>query len=284
MRQEEICAYQHWEVKSPPQVARLFSPAHDTEHVSSNPVPPMIQAEHLCKSFGKIRAIQDLSFAVGSGEILGLLGPNGAGKTTTMRILAGFFPPTSGRVSVNGADLFDFRRAVKRQIGYPPENVPLYQNLTAESFLGYVADVKGVPYRQKKKSIRHVIEQCNLGAVERRLIGGLSRGFRQRLGLAQALLGSPSVLILDEPTVGLDPKQITEIRSLIKTLAKERVVIISTHILPEASMLCSRVLIIHKGILVASGAPDELGYQLRRSGELMVHVRGSQELIEESFR
>ncbi|PIQ86475.1 MAG: MFS transporter [Candidatus Omnitrophica bacterium CG11_big_fil_rev_8_21_14_0_20_45_26] len=244
----------------------------------------MIQVKHLSKSFSKIRAVQDISFDVKPGEILGLLGPNGAGKTTTMRMLAGFFPPSAGHVLVDEKDLHESPVTIRRRIGYLPENVPLYRDLVTIDFLNYVATLKGVSRRERKKCLGDVIEQCGLGSVRERIIGKLSKGYRQRIGLAQALIGNPSLLILDEPTSGLDPKQIIEIRQLIKTLSANRTVILSTHILPEVSMICSRVLIIHEGSVIASGTPGELEQQLRHSSELAVQVRGTAEGFEQSVR
>ncbi len=201
-----------------------------------------------------------------------------------MRMLAGFFPPTSGRVLIDGSDLFHSGYKMRSAIGYLPENVPLYQNLTTEEFLYFVSELKKIPRRARKNEIETVVHRCDLESVKRRLIGKLSKGFKQRIGLAQALIGNPSVLILDEPTSGLDPKQIIEIRWLIRELAKSKTVIVSTHILPEVSMLCSRVLILHEGVLVASGTPDELGVKLRHSGELVMNVRGNVEKLEANFR
>lgn len=243
----------------------------------------MIRAERLSKSFGKRIVLRDVSFEVNRGEILGLLGPNGAGKTTTIRILAGFFPPTSGHVVLDGRDLFESGSRIRSRIGYLPENVPLYSQLTTEEFLNFVAECKGIPPREKSEQIELVVNGCGLQSARRRLAGTLSKGFRQRIGLAQALLGNPSVLILDEPTVGLDPRQIMEVRSLIKEFARERTVILSTHILPEVSMLCSRVLIMDQGVLVASGTPSELAEKIRHSAELAVTVRGEAVGLEDAF-
>jgi len=240
----------------------------------------MIEVKNLSKTFSKIKAVQNISFEVASGEILGLLGPNGAGKTTTMRMLSGFFPPTTGQIYIDGRSFQDASRSIRGRIGYLPESVPLYRELVTEDFLNYVAQLKGLDRRKRQYSVNEVIGQCGIHSVRRRIIDKLSKGFRQRIGLAQALLGNPALLILDEPTSGLDPKQIIEIRNLIKTLATNRTVILSTHILPEVGMLCSRVLIIHEGCLVASGSPKELEEQLRHSSELAVQFRGLTELFE----
>ncbi len=243
----------------------------------------MIQVEHLSKSFQNRKAIQDISFEIETGEILGLLGPNGAGKTTTIRILAGYFPPTEGRVLIDGASLFDSGVRLRSKIGYLPENVPLYPHLTTEEFLGFVSDLKGLSGTGKRKAIRDVLDWCDLESVRQRLVGKLSKGFKQRIGLAQALLGDPSFLILDEPTSGLDPKQIMAVRELIRRVSKGKTVLISTHILPEADTLCSRILIMDKGTLVAGGTAGELGTKLRNSSELLLRVRGEAARLEEKF-
>lgn len=243
----------------------------------------MIQVKHVSKSFRNREVLRDISFEVRTGEIVGLLGPNGAGKTTTMRILAGFFPPTSGQLLLNGTDFWADGVKSRAQIGYLPENVPLYDNLTAEEFLRMVSELKNIPSRDRNQAVNSVIKQCDLSSVRERLMGKLSKGFKQRIGLAQALIGSPSILILDEPTSGLDPKQISEVRALIRELARQKTVILSTHILPEASMLCSRVLMIHQGKIAASGTADELALRLRQSAEILVSIRGKNYKIESQF-
>ncbi len=218
----------------------------------------MIRAEHLCKKFRNSHAVQDISFEINRGEIVGLLGPNGSGKTTVLRIAAGFFPPTSGRILIGGVDLYTSDSSLRSRIGYLPERVPLYDSLTTKEFLEFVADLKGVARSQKKENFESVISKCGLESVQNRLIGKLSLGFRERIGLAQALIGDPDILILDEPTNGLDPKQMVEVRSLIKALSKNKTVILSSHLLSEVSQLCSRVLIMNHGSLVASGSPGKL--------------------------
>ena len=207
----------------------------------------MIRVQNLSKNYGPFEALKEISFSVDNGQIVGFLGPNGAGKTTTMRILTCFMPASSGQVTIAGYDVFKQSREVRKRIGYLPENIPLYTEMTVSRYLTYMAKIRDVPRQQIKNRLDIVIESC--GLVERRnqIIGQLSRGFRQRVGLAQAMIHDPQVLILDEPTSGLDPRQIVEIRELIKTLGKERTILFSTHILSEASMTCERLLIISKG-------------------------------------
>lgn len=211
----------------------------------------MITATNLTKQYGTITAIEDVTFSIDQGEVIGFLGPNGAGKTTTMRILTGFMPPTSGTATIAGFDVSDDALAVKQRIGYLPENVPLYGEMTVTKFLEYVAEVKGVTGKNRKTEALRVMDRCGLSHMAKRVIGHLSKGYRQRVGLAQALLGNPPVLILDEPTVGLDPKQIIDIRQMIKELSQDHTVLLSTHILPEVTMVCERVLIINDGRIVA---------------------------------
>lgn len=233
----------------------------------------MIEAKHLTKRFGEVLAISDVTFRVEKGEVLAFLGPNGAGKTTTMRVLTGFLPPTSGTASVAGFDTFEHPQEVKRRIGYLPETPPLYPELTVFEYLQFVGRIKGLGGRRLGAAIRQTVERCALTDVLNRLSGNLSRGFRQRVGLAQALIHNPDVLILDEPTTGLDPKQIIEMRELIKGLAGEHTVILSTHILPEATAVCQRVIIIHEGRIVAVDTPDRLSAQIRQSEKIRVVVR-----------
>lgn len=232
----------------------------------------MITIEGLCKDYGPRSAIRDLSFEVRRGEVLGFLGPNGAGKTTTMKIITAFMPPTSGRVSVMGFDTVKDSLKARRCIGYLPENNPLYNDLTVESFLAFAAGAKGVKPSQRRARITQVIQMCGLKEVSGRLIGRLSKGFRQRVGLAQALISDPPVLILDEPTIGLDPRQIYEIRHLIKDVAKERTIILSSHILPEVSQLCDRVAIINNGGIVAIDRPENLKAGLREHTSISVRT------------
>jgi gliding motility-associated transport system ATP-binding protein len=233
----------------------------------------MIEVNQLTKRYGDITAIQDVTFRVEKGEILGFLGPNGAGKTTTMRILSGFIPATSGTAVVAGYDVFENPMEVKRRIGYLPEHPPLYFELTVTEYLKFVGRIKGIPRPKLPASLDRVVEQTGLKDVRGRLVGNLSRGFRQRVGLAQAMIHEPEVLILDEPTVGLDPKQIIEVRQLIKQQAGERTVILSSHILPEVTATCRRIVIIHEGKVVAVDTQERLSAQLRRSDKVGLKVR-----------
>ena len=234
----------------------------------------MIEVKHLTKLFGSHQAVADISFRAKRGEILGLLGPNGAGKTTTMRILTCFLPPTSGSARIADFDVLDDSLEVRRRIGYFPENVPVYRDLSVKAYLDFVGKLKGMSRRLRTRRIGDVMEECGIGDVETRTIGKLSKGYRQRVGLAQALLNDPEVLILDEPTVGLDPKQVVEIRSLIRNLSGQRTILLSTHILPEVSLLCQRVIIMNKGRLITDDTPENLKDRLRRSMSLDLVIRG----------
>ncbi|HEY9691261.1 MAG TPA: ABC transporter ATP-binding protein [Oculatellaceae cyanobacterium] len=234
----------------------------------------MIEVEHLSKTYGSTPAIQDVTFTVAPGEILGFLGPNGAGKTTTMRILAGYLPATSGTARIAGYDVHEDSMAVRRKIGYLPENPPLYPEMTVAEFLNFVAGIKGVRRRDRTSKVNSAIERCNLLEKRHVLIRKLSKGFRQRVGIAQAIVHDPPVIILDEPTVGLDPRQIIEVRQLIKSLASDHTIILSTHILPEVSMTCSRVTIINKGEVVATNTPDNLMAQLTGGSGYEIEVEG----------
>lgn len=207
----------------------------------------MIEVQNLSKNYGPFQALKDISFSVDKGQIVGFLGPNGAGKTTTMRILTCFMPASSGRVTIAGYDVFKESREVRKRIGYLPENIPLYTEMTVAKYLTYMGKIRNVPRKHIKERLDIVIESCGLTERRNQIIGQLSRGFRQRVGLAQSLVHDPEVLILDEPTSGLDPRQIVEIRELIKELGEERTILFSTHILPEAKMTCERLLIISKG-------------------------------------
>jgi ABC-2 type transport system ATP-binding protein len=220
----------------------------------------MIQAENLTKFYGNRAAIQNVSFHVDKGEILGFLGPNGAGKTTTMRILTAFMPPSEGQATIGGYDVFTHSLQVRRRVGYLPESVPLYNDMTVWGYLDYVASLRRVDNRAKR--VEHALAKVNLGDRANTLIGKLSKGMRQRVGIAQAIVHNPEVLILDEPTIGLDPKQIIEVRQLIRELGGEHTVILSTHILSEVEQICSRVLIINKGQLVAEDSPAGLASRL----------------------
>lgn len=237
----------------------------------------MIEAQGLTRYYGDRPAVDEVSFRAERGEILGFLGPNGAGKTTTMRMLTCFLPPTRGTARVAGFDILDDSMEVRRRIGYLPENVPLYTDLTVTGYLEFVATLKGMPRSGRTARIGRVMEECGVTEVQSRPIGKLSRGYRQRVGLAQALVNDPDVLILDEPTVGLDPRQIIEIRHLIRSLAGQRTVILSTHILPEVSLLCQRVIIINEGRLITDDTPENLSRSLRTSSVVEVEVRGDDE-------
>ncbi|AFY89464.1 ABC transporter ATP-binding protein [Chroococcidiopsis thermalis] len=235
----------------------------------------MIEVEHLSKTYGSTSGIQDVTFSVEAGEILGFLGPNGAGKTTTMRILAGYLPASSGTVRIAGYDVHEQSLAVRQRIGYLPETPPLYLDMTVEGFLYFVARLKGVAAGDRHRRVKAAIERCNLQEKRRVLIRKLSKGFRQRVGIAQAIVHDPPVIILDEPTVGLDPRQIIDVRNLIKSLADSHTIVLSTHILPEVSMTCNRVAIINRGQIIATGTPDSLeanlaggaGYEIETEGD-----------------
>ena len=233
----------------------------------------MIDVHNITKRYGHHTAIDRVTFSVAKGEVLAFLGPNGAGKTTTMRILTGFMPATEGTARVAGFDCTDQPLEVKRQIGYLPETPPVYQELTVTEYLTFVGQLRGMTGPNLTSALDQSIGRLELGTVRHRLIGNLSRGFRQRVGLAQALLHDPPVLILDEPTVGLDPKQIIEIRELIKSLAGSHSVILSTHILPEATAVCQRVVIINKGRIVAEDTPEQLSARLRQSEKVSLTLK-----------
>ncbi|MBN2431245.1 MAG: ABC transporter ATP-binding protein [Acidobacteria bacterium] len=218
----------------------------------------MIEVSHLSKLYGNFPAVRDLSFRVRPGEILGFLGPNGAGKTTTMRILAGYMPPSGGTCRIGGKDVMDHPLTVKRRIGYLPEQVPLYPELTVEEYLGFIARVRAIPAGERGGALDRIAVRCGLKDVRKKLIGRLSKGYRQRVGIAQALIHSPDVIILDEPTIGLDPAQIREVRELIRSLGEDHTIILSTHILPEVSQICQRVLIINHGRIIAEDTPENL--------------------------
>jgi len=232
----------------------------------------VIEVQHLTKRYGPTTAVDDVSFRVEKGEVLGFLGPNGAGKTTTMRVLTGYMPPTEGKAIVAGYDVFDQPIEAKRRTGYLPETPPLYPEMTVRDYLLFVSKIKGVPRADRKARVGDVMERTRIADMARRHCGKLSKGYRQRVGLAQALLHNPEVLILDEPTAGLDPKQIIETRELIKQLGGDHTVILSTHILPEVSQTCQRVVIINKGRVVAIDTPDNLTARVRGSETMLVQV------------
>ncbi|MEO0406826.1 MAG: ABC transporter ATP-binding protein [Cyanobacteria bacterium P01_A01_bin.135] len=234
----------------------------------------MITVEQLHKQYGGTPIIQDVTFSVNAGEILGFLGPNGAGKTTTMRILTGYLPATSGTALVDGADVHKTPMAVRRKIGYLPETPPLYPEMTVEGFLTFVARIKGIAAGDRHSQVESAIRRCNLEEKRHSLIRKLSKGFRQRVGIAQAIVHDPPVIILDEPTVGLDPRQIIDVRNLIKSLAGDHTIILSAHILPEVSMTCDRITIINRGRIVATNTPSQLVAQLQGGSGYEVEVEG----------
>ncbi len=234
----------------------------------------MIEVQGLTKRYGPTLAVSDVSFEVQKGEILGFLGPNGAGKTTTMRVITGYLPPSEGRVRVAGWDILEAPLEAKRRTGYLPENPPIYPDMTVAEYLAFVARIKGVARGDVRKRSEEVSEKCAITDVQKRPIGKLSKGYRQRVGLAQALIHNPEVLVLDEPTAGLDPKQIIETRELIKGLAGQHTVVLSTHILPEVSKTCQRVVVINAGKVAAVGAPDELTRRLQGFETVDITVEG----------
>jgi ABC-2 type transport system ATP-binding protein len=244
----------------------------------------MIEVQNLTKQYGPVTAIRDVSFSVAPGEIVGFLGPNGAGKSTTMRILACFLPATGGSARVAGFDVFSESMEVRRRIGYLPENVPLYTDMRVAPYLDFVAELKGVPRGARRGRVADVMDRCLIADVQNRLIRNLSKGYRQRVGLAQALVGDPHVLILDEPTIGLDPAQIAEVRSLIKALAGDHTVILSTHILPEVSMVCGAVVIINRGAIVAQGPIDRLVEQFFPSARVEVELVAPRGAVRDAVR
>ena len=234
----------------------------------------MIQASQLTHYYGPQPAIEDVNFGVKRGEVLGFLGPNGAGKTTTMRILTGFMPPTQGKVTLAGFDVVEQSLEVRRRIGYLPETVPLHTEMAVTSYLKYMGTLRGMPARRIKRRVGEVIDVCRLQDYHKTIIGKLSKGFRQRVGIAQAILHEPEVLVLDEPTIGIDPIQVVETRRLIQELGKEQTVVLSSHILPEVNMICERVLIIHEGKIVAEDTPGNLAQRLQGSDQLQVEIGG----------
>jgi len=244
----------------------------------------MIEVDNLTKRYGRATAVDGVSFRVEKGEILGFLGPNGAGKTTTMRILTCYLPPTEGTARVGGYDVFEQPMEVRRRVGYLPETPPLYPDMEVHDYLDFCAKIKGVAPRERPAKVGAAIERCRVGDVRTTLIGKLSKGFRQRVGLAQAILHNPDVLVLDEPTAGLDPKQIIETRELIRGLGGDHTVILSTHILPEVQLTCGRVVIINEGRVVAEDSPENLTHRLKGAGTLRVEIRGDETAVLETVR
>jgi ABC-2 type transport system ATP-binding protein len=239
----------------------------------------LIEVDHLSKSFNKNLAVDDISFSVSKGEILGFLGPNGAGKTTTMRILTGYLPATKGSARVAGFDVFEQSMEVRRRIGYLPEAPPLYPDMTVRAYLEFVARIKGVQSSDLSRRVNDSLSMVNITDKASELIKRLSRGYKQRVGLAQAIVHNPDVVILDEPTVGLDPKQIIEVRNLIKGLAGDHTIILSTHILPEVSMTCDRVVIINRGRIAAVDTPENLTSQLKGAERVRIEVKADPEAL-----
>ncbi len=241
----------------------------------------MIEVKNVTKKYGKTVAVEDISFSINNGEIVGLLGPNGAGKSTTMNILTGYIEQTSGEVTIEGYDTLKKPKKAKQQIGYMPEGVPLYTDLTVKEFVTYMAELKQVERKTRKEKVEKVIEQTGLKDVENKLTRNLSRGYKQRVSMAGALVGEPKILILDEPTVGLDPKQITEIRNLIKELGKTHTIILSSHILSEVSQICNKVIIINKGKIVAIDTPENLENKVNSNNCIYVTVEDPKNKVSE---
>lgn len=244
----------------------------------------MIEVRDLTKYYGSYPAIENVSFTVKKGEIVGFLGPNGAGKTTTMRILTGFMPPSSGQAIIAGYDIVHQSLEARKRIGYLPETVPLYLDMTVESYLQYMGTIRGMSSKAIRQRISEVIDRCRLGDYTHSLIGKLSKGFRQRVGIAQAILHEPPVLIMDEPTIGIDPIQVVETRKLIKELGGEHTLILSTHILPEVSMVCERILVIHEGQIVAEDRPTDLATRLQGAERVELEVRGPSPEVMQTLR
>ncbi len=244
----------------------------------------MIEIRNLVKYYGDMMAVNDVTFTVNKGEILGFLGPNGAGKTTTMNILTGFLSATSGTVTINGHDILEEPQLAKKCIGYLPEQPPLYLDMTVIEFLKFVSELKGVPREERIKQLAEIMKLVRITDVSNRLIKNLSKGYRQRVGIAQAMIGNPEVLVLDEPTVGLDPKQIIEIRNLIKELGKKHTIILSSHILPEVQAVCERVVIINKGSIAAIDTPEGLGHKMAKTSKVQLSAEGPAKDIIQKIR
>ena len=240
----------------------------------------MIEVKNITKKYGNFLAVDNISFEIKDNEIVGFLGPNGAGKSTTMNMITGFIEPTSGNITINGKDISKEANKAKKMIGYMPESTPLYQELTVREFINYIADLKYVKRKEKKEKVDNILKETGLTDVQKKLIRNLSRGYKQRVSLAGALIGEPEVLILDEPTVGLDPKQIAEIRELIKKLGKNHTVILSSHILSEVSQICEKVIIINKGKIVAVDTPEQLEEKFKEKNSIFIVVEDKENKIE----
>lgn len=243
----------------------------------------MIQVQNVSKRYGDLVAVDNISFQLDKGDVLGFLGPNGAGKTTTMRIITGYMPPTKGSVYISDVDVFEDPETAKSYIGYLPENPPLYEDMIVREYLDFVAEIKKVPKNEKNSRIHYVMDKCGIIDVGKRIIGHLSKGYRQRIGIAQALINDPDVLVLDEPTSGLDPRQIIEIRELIQGLSGERTVILSTHILPEVTMICSKVVIINKGKVALEESLERLTNKMDGIENILLKTRYWGEEIQEKI-
>lgn len=244
----------------------------------------MIEVKNVTKKYGKAVAVDDISFKIGDGEIVGLLGPNGAGKSTTMNMITGFIEQTKGDIIINGYNILKRPKKAKREIGYMPEGVPLYMDLTVKEFVRYMAEIKKVDRKKRKQEVEEIIQKTGLKNVEKKLIRNLSRGYKQRVSMAGALVGKPRILILDEPTVGLDPKQITEIRKLIRELGKTHTVILSSHILSEVSQICNKVIIINKGKIVAVDTPENLENKVSNNNNIYVTVEDKENKMESAIK
>ena len=240
----------------------------------------MIEVTNLVRRYGPHIAVDHASFKIEKGEIVGFLGPNGAGKSTTMNILTGYLSSTEGIVKVDGQDILEYPTEIKRKIGYLPENPPLYQDMTVREYLSFVGEIKGIPPKEKKEKLNRIMETVGVQDVTRRLIKNLSKGYKQRVGLAQAMIGDPQVLIMDEPTAGLDPKQILEIRDLITRLGKDHTIILSSHILPEVSAVCKRVLIINRGRIVADDTPENLAKRILGGSHIHLRMDASEAAVQ----
>ncbi|MBN2625724.1 MAG: ABC transporter ATP-binding protein [Spirochaetales bacterium] len=243
----------------------------------------MIKAENLTKSYGRHLAVDNISFSIEKGEVIGFLGPNGAGKSTTMNMMCGCLAPSEGRITINGIDIMDEPEETRKYVGYLPEQPPLYFEMTVTEYLKFVGELKRVPKKQIKEDIDRIVNLVKIADVKDRLIRNLSKGYKQRVGIAQALMGNPPILVLDEPSVGLDPKQIIEIRNLINELKKDHTLIISSHILPEISAVCDRVLIINKGNIVASDTPENLSKRLTGSNKVYLRIKGEESAVRDAL-
>ncbi len=241
----------------------------------------MIEVKNVTKKYGKVVAVDKISFTINDGEIIGLLGPNGAGKSTTMNMITGYIEPTEGTIVIDGYDISKKPKKAKKEIGYMPEGVPLYTDMTVKEFVTYMAEIKKVDRKTRKEKVEKIIEETGLKDVEKKLTRNLSRGYKQRVSMAGALVGEPKILILDEPTVGLDPKQITEIRNLIKELGKTHTIILSSHILSEVSQICQKVIIINKGKIVAVDTPENLENKVASKNDIYVTVEDLENRMEE---